>query len=371
MLYFIIGFIIVLIIFYLVFIKYYPSFGAKISKERKQLYSKSNQFKEGYFHNKKISAISHDGKLGSLKIAYRFFFKKPPNGIPNHDLPVKKLDPSEIANYEGASRLFWYGHSAFLLQLEGKNILLDPMFSKVAAPHNWLGSNRYNKELPLNITDLPQIDAIILSHDHYDHLDYQSIQQLKDKTEHFFVPLGVGTHLETWGVDKNKITELDWWQDITYKDIKLICTPAQHFSGRRISNNMETLWCSWTIITLKTRLFFSGDGGYSDHFKEIGDQYGPFDLALMECGQYDEMWKSVHMIPEESIQAGLDVKAQKLLPMHWGSFRLALHPWTDPIIRAKARAKEVNLPLVTPMIGEEVIINNPEQYYTNWWESIS
>ncbi len=304
-------FIAFLVIFYQLFVNFYPSFGGDVSEERQ---------------------------------------KQP------YDLPVNKLDSVEVSDYKGATRLFWYGHSAFLLQIDGKNILLDPMFGKVAAPHEWLGSNRFNSQLPLEIEKLPQIDAIVFSHDHYDHLDYTSVVRLKDKTAHFFVPLGVGVHLEAWGIPKTKITELDWWQSVNYKQLELVCTPAQHFSGRKIGNRMNTLWSSWVILSKAERIFFSGDGGYAEHFKEIGDKYGPFDMALMECGQYNKMWKEVHMMPEE-----------RLFPIHWAGFKLALHSWTDPIVRVKAKAKELNLKLVTPLIGEEVIVSDSTKNYTDWW----
>ncbi len=366
MLYTLLGIIVFIVIVYQLFINFYPSFGGNISEERRKIYSKSKQFKNGVFQNK-IGRISRSNFRKQLRIAYRFFFEKVENGRPEQDLPVKKLDSIKIADYKGSARLFWYGHSAFLLQIDGKNILLDPMFGKVAAPLEWMGSNRFNSELPLEIEKLPQIDAILFSHDHYDHLDYKSVIKLKDKTEHFFVPLGVGVHLEAWGVPKNKITELDWWQNFTYKQLELVCTPAQHFSGRKIGNMMNTLWSSWVIMSKSEHIFFSGDGGYASHFKEIGNKYGPFDIALMECGQYNKMWKKVHMTPEETAQAGIDIKAKKLIPIHWAGFKLAFHSWTDPITRVKAKAKELNLNLVTPLIGEEVIVRDSTKIYADWW----
>ncbi len=365
-LYTLIIFIVFVVIFYQLFVNFYPSFGGDVSEERQKQYADSKQFKDGIFHNK-IALFPHSSFRKKLRIAYKFFFEKVENGRPSYDLPVKQLDSIEVSDYKGITRLFWYGHSAFLLQMDGKNILLDPMFGKVAAPHEWLGRNRFNSQLPLEIEKLPQIDAIVFSHDHYDHLDYKSVVKLKDKTLHFFVPLGVGVHLETWGIPKTKITELDWWQSVNYKQLELVCTPAQHFSGRKIGNRMSTLWSSWVIISNSERIFFSGDGGYAEHFKEIGDKYGPFDMALMECGQYNKMWKEVHMMPEETVQAGLDVKAKQLLPIHWAGFKLALHSWTDPIVRVKARAKELNLKLVTPLIGEEVVVSDSTKNYTDWW----
>ncbi len=367
-LYIFIGLVIFVEVFYQLFVNFYPSFGGDVSKERKDSYSNSKQFKDGVFHNKR-KLFSHSSFKKRWRIAYKFFFEKVENGRPKHDLPVKKVDSTQVADYKGAARLFWYGHSAFLLQIDDKNLLLDPMFGKVAAPHECLGSNRFNSQLPLTIEKLPQIDAIIFSHDHYDHLDYKSVMKLKDKTEHFFVPLGLGVHLEAWGISKSKITEMDWWQNVRYKQLELVCTPAQHFSGRKIGNRMSTLWSSWVIMSKSERIFFSGDGGYAEHFKEIGNKYAPFDIALMECGQYNKMWKEVHMMPEETAQAGIDVQAKKLMPIHWAGFKLALHAWTDPIVRLKAKAKELELKLVTPMIGEEVVIGDSAKTYPDWWKS--
>lgn len=367
MLYAIIGIIAFLIIAYLLFVNFYPSFGGNISKERKTQYTNSVQFKDGVFHNK-INVFKDESFGKMLKMAYMFFTTKVENGRPKADLKVQKLDSTKVANYNQEARLIWYGHSAFLLQIDSKNILLDPMFGEVAAPHPWLGGKRFNKKLPLEIAKLPKIDAIIFSHDHYDHLDYESVKKLKAKTDHFFVPLGVGVHLEAWNIPKEKITELDWWQEATYKNMKLVCTPSQHFSGRKMDNRMSTLWGSWVIQSKNENIYFSGDSGYSTHFKEIGKKYGPFDIALMECGQYNRMWSAIHMMPEETALAGIDVKAKKLMPIHWAGFKLALHSWTDPIERVSMKAKELNLPLVTPKIGEEIIVKDTSKKYTEWWK---
>ena len=208
---------------------------------------------------------------------------------------------------------------------------------------------------------------MVISHDHYDHLDYESIKKSKTKVEHFFVPLGVGVHLEAWNIDPAKITEMDWWEETSYKNIQLACTPAQHFSGRKFSNGQSTLWSSWVIKSSSTALFFSGDSGYAPHFKSIGEKYGPFDFAMMECGQYNKMWPDIHMFPEETAQAGIDVKARALMPIHWGAFKLALHSWTDPIERAAKKAEELNIPLVTPKIGEPILIDELPKPNSVWW----
>lgn len=358
----------IVIIAYFLFVNFYPSFGGDISAERQLKYRQSKHYKDGKFVNINASAPEKREFWDNIKLAYKFFSTKVHNGRPTKDLKVEKLDTQELINYDKEARLFWYGHSAFLLQIAGKNILLDPMFGQVAAPHKLLGANRFNKNLPLEIQNLPKIDAIILSHDHYDHLDYATIIKLKDKTEHFFTPLGVGVHLETWDVPPENITELDWWEEVNFKNLKLVCTPAQHFSGRKLDNGQSTLWSSWVIKSEKESIFFSGDGGYASHFKEIGNKYGEFDIALLECGQYNEMWKDIHCMPEETAQAGVDLKAKKIMPIHWASFKLALHDWKDPIVRVCKKAKELELPIITPKIGEEIIVKDTKKLYSDWWD---
>ncbi|WP_025739782.1 MBL fold metallo-hydrolase [Aquimarina pacifica] len=367
MLIFFVLLIVVLIVLYFLFVKFYPSFGGDMSEKSLQQYATSENYKEGRFVNKQD--VPKDlGFSEMMGLAYTFFTTKVPKGRPKDDLQVQKVDSTKVADYNGDARLIWYGHSAFLLQIENKNILLDPMFGKVAAPHPWLGENRFNKEMPLTINKLPQIDAVIISHDHYDHLDYESIIKLKEKVKRYFVPLGVGIHLEAWGIDKNQIVELDWWQETLFDDLKLVCTPAQHFSGRKIGKNQTTLWSSWVIQSQFENIFFSGDGGYGKHFSEIGAKYGPFDIGLMECGQYNEKWADIHCMPEETAQAGVDVQAKKIMPIHWAGFKLALHSWTDPIIRVRKKSNELNLPMIAPKIGQPVIVKDSTTVYQDWWD---
>ncbi|MBU3024784.1 MBL fold metallo-hydrolase [Zobellia galactanivorans] len=358
-----------LIVAYLLFNNFYPSLGGDVSKERRQVYEVSPQFKDGKFNNSK--AVPKDLSFGeTLDLAYKFFTTEVKNGRPKEDLEVLKLDSARVAAYKSQTRMVWFGHSSFLLQMEGKNILLDPMFGMVPAPHPWLGDERFNKEMPLDIEKLPQIDAVIFSHDHYDHLDYETILGIKDKVEHYFVPLGLGVHLEAWGISSDKITELDWWQEEELGDITLVCTPAQHFSGRKLNNGQSTLWGSWVVKSVSESIYFSGDSGYAPHFKEIGEKYGPFDLALMECGQYDKMWPDIHMMPEETAQAGLDVRAKKIMPIHWAGFKLALHDWKDPIIRVRKKAIELNVKVIAPRIGQEIMVADSLGTYPNWWKDL-
>ena len=290
------------------------------------------------------------------------------NARPKEDLAIQKLDSTHLADHSNGTRLIWFGHSAFLLQINDINILIDPMFGEVPAPHPLLGPKRFSEELPLEVERLPKIDVVVISHDHYDHLDYETIKKLRARAGRYIVPLGVGVHLEAWGVEPGKIEELDWWQNTSYKSISFICTPAQHFSGRKFSNGQTTLWSSWVIRADNTSLYFSGDSGYGSHFKEIGKKYGPFDLAMMECGQYNTMWPDIHMFPEETAQAGLDVNAKTIMPIHWGAFKLALHSWTDPVKRVSAKAKELGIPLLIPEIGESIEYPFVKTNNSNWWE---
>jgi L-ascorbate metabolism protein UlaG (beta-lactamase superfamily) len=192
---------------------------------------------------------------------------------------------------------------------------------------------------------------------------------LKDKTDRFFVPLGLGNHLKSWKVEENKIKEFNWWEEDSFDEIEFAFTPSRHMSGRGLADQSTTLWGSWVLKGKDKSIYFSGDGGYGRHFKEIGEKYGPFDIGLMECGQYNKLWADVHMIPEESVQAGMDVKAEKIIPIHWGSYRLANHAWTEPVERFAAKANELGVSILTPQIGENINLNMEKitQEVSEWW----
>jgi L-ascorbate metabolism protein UlaG (beta-lactamase superfamily) len=366
--YIVLSLITLLIIIGVLFINLSPQFGGLASKQQQELFSKSKHYKDGKFLNN--GGIKMEMSLKDSFKAMWILFKSNSKAEPNKNIAVQKVDSISIANYNSKTRFIWFGHSTFLLQIKGKNLLIDPMFGDVPAPNPLLGNKRFSNELPIEIEKLPSIDAVLITHDHYDHLDYESIQKLKDKVKLFFTPLGIGIHLLKWGVEKERIIELDWWQEIKFDDLTIRCTPAQHFSGRGISDREKTLWCSWIIQSDDENLFFSGDSGYASHFKEIGEQYGPFDFAFMECGQYNNLWPLVHMLPEETAQAGLDIKAKKMMPIHWGAFKLASHSWTEPVERISKKAKELNVDLVIPKIGEiiEIGLNDSEEIYP-WWRN--
>jgi len=344
-----------------------PQFGGIASQQQKVQNNQSPQFRKGKFANINDEKVDMSG--GNFLAMIKEQFKSHSNTSPEVQPTVFDIDSSDIANYKGDFRMFWFGHSTFLIQVDGKTLIIDPMFGQTASPVPF-GVKRFNKQMPIELDKLPKIDAILISHDHYDHLDYGSIQKLKDKTDQFYTPLGVGAHLEAWGVDKHRIKELDWWQSIRFDQLNLVCTPAQHFSGRGkwFSDQASTLWCSWIIQSSEKNIFFSGDSGYGAHFKAIGDKYGPFDMALMECGQYNELWKEIHMMPEETIQAGVDIGAKAVMPIHWGAFKLAMHEWTDPVVRASDKAKQENMPVITPQIGEGIVLNGQLPVTSDWWK---
>lgn len=344
-------------------LNYYPAFGGKHSNEKKAIYAQSPQYKNGKFENQ--IQTGWDTSFSSMISMMRDFLKGNPERRPSETIPMASFSPGVNRNSE--AKITWFGHSAFLLEIDGKTILFDPMFGKAPSPFP-VRNQRYSSELPFRIEELPVIDAVLLSHDHYDHLDYGSITKLKGKVKQFITPLGVGTHLERWGIPLEYIQEHDWWNEFTFEGIKLTCTPARHFSGRGLTDRNSTLWCSWVIIGQDTKIYFSGDGGYGPHFKEIGEKYGPFDLTLMECGQYDERWAAIHMLPEETIQAHQDVKGKLLIPVHWGAFTLSLHTWHDPVERAIRAAEETGVEIVTPRIGETVNLSNAEYPKTAWWK---
>ena len=296
----------------------------------------------------------------------RDFIKNTSTRKPDRPIAINHMDLLPMQDTK-QTKVIWFGHSTAFLEIEGKRLLLDPQFSSYPSPFPLFGGRRFSKVLPIEAKNLSPIDVVILSHDHYDHLDYHSIMKIKDKTSLFCVPLGVGKRLEKWGVHPEKIREFEWWNEFDYLGLKLACTPAKHFSGRSLFDRNKTLWCSWVIAGQQKSVFFSGDGGYGSHFAQIGEKYEPFDLTLMECGQYDERWSAIHMMPEETIQAHRDVKGALIIPIHWAAFSLAFHDWTEPIERVIKAAKERKVNIATPKIGESVIVSSAKYPVSTWW----
>jgi len=326
---------------------------------------KSKQYKEGKFVGYKSGPEWKLGKV--LPIMWDFLFTGN-DRKPVVELPTQKVDFSEITNAKNDElKVTWIGHSAQIINIDGKIILADPIFDESTA---FMGPSRYNGEVPLILEDLPEIDLVVISHNHYDHFNSMTLEEIHPKVKHFIVPLMVGAQLENLGVPREKIIELDWWDEVSlFDDFLVALTPTQHFSGRGLFDRDETLWGSFVIQGPHHNIYFSGDSGYFEGFKEIGDKYGPFDYTFMECGAYNEKWKFVHMFPEETVQAHIDLKGKILQPMHWGTFDLALHAWYDPMIRVAKAADSLGIILSTPIVGETITIN--ENLVTDrWWEKI-
>lgn len=292
------------------------------------------------------------------------FFKKHPGRQPLVKLPSVKTDLHQLNSSQPV--IVWFGHSSYFIRMENKNFLIDPVFSGNAAPVSFMmnafpGTNEYQP------ADMPPIDYLNLTHDHYDHLDYKTIHQLKHKVKRICCSLGVATHLIYWGYDVKRILELDWWQNEAIEDnLELTAAPARHFSGRGFKRS-QTLWSSFILKSHKHKLYLGGDSGYDQHFKVIGEKHGPFDIAILEAGQYNAMWPYIHMMPEETVQAARDLKTEILMPVHWGKFSLSLHIWNEPIIRVMDKAHALNVSVYMPMIGQLVILD--EDFKTEkWWE---
>jgi L-ascorbate metabolism protein UlaG (beta-lactamase superfamily) len=305
--------------------------------------------------------------LKTLRLAWTFLFRKRRSTRPAGQIPVLPLGRPDLEAAPDAT-IWRLGHSTLLLKLRGAFWITDPVFAQRAAPVQWAGPKRFHAP-PLRLEDLPPLKAVILSHDHYDHLDRAAILYLADRAEHFLAPRGVGDRLVAWGVDAAKVRQLGWWEETEVAGLRLVATPAQHFSGRGLFDGSRTLWASWVILDEGRRIFFSGDSGYFDGFKQIGEAYGPFDLTLMETGAYDPQWPEVHMQPEETLQAHLDLRSRWLLPIHNGTFDLALHDWFDPFDRIVALAAAQGVTVTTPRMGEAFRMEAPHAGGA-WWKGV-
>ena len=306
------------------------------------------------------------GFLKTLGLLWTFM-NKPAHTVPSQPIPVHRLTRAQLLAAPDHS-LFRLGHSTLLLKLGGHFWLTDPVFSERASPVQWAGPKRFHQP-PISIEDLPPIKGVILSHDHYDHLDHAAILQLAAKTEHFITPRGVGDTLIAWGVAPGKVQQLDWWQSTVVAGVRLVATPSQHFSGRGLFDGNRTLWASWVIEEGGLRLFFSGDSGYFDGFRQIGERHGPFDVTLIETGAYNKDWPDVHMQPEQTMQAHIDLKGKWLLPVHNGTFDLALHAWHEPFDRIVALAARQGVPIATPEMGQLLNLKQPEAG-GKWWLAV-
>ena len=338
-------------------------FGARPAGQRLELIKKSKNYKDGRFQNLSPTPSLAEG-YSYASVLYNFFFRRKADIEPVDSIPSVTTDLKALAADTNA--LVWFGHSSYLIRLEGKTILVDPVLSGYASPFKRMnrafkGTDGYKVE------DLPRIDYLLITHDHYDHLDYETVKKLRGHVGKVVCALGVGAHLERWGYPSSQLIEKDWGDSVALDDrITLYFTPARHFSGRSIFTN-NTLWTSYVLETPSKKIFIGGDSGYDKHFAVIGRQFGGFDLAILENGQYNEAWRYIHTLPDEVLQAGRDLNAKRVFPVHSSKFNLGGHAWYEPLKKLTELNRQVGLPLVTPMIGELVDLDNEKQSFSAWW----
>ncbi len=300
--------------------------------------------------------------------ATKKWFLGAPNREPSGLVPIVRPDVEAYSGPVAGIHLTWFGHSSVMLEIDGQRILTDPVWGERVSPSRFFGPKRFFAP-PLELAELPKIDLVAISHDHYDHLDRQTVVSLAETGSNFVTPLGVGERLRSWGVSDHQITELDWWQDAWFGTLQLVCTPARHFSGRGLRDRNRTLWSGWAMIGAGAKVLYSGDSGMSPHFAEIGRRLGPFNLAMMDTGAYDSSWADVHMGPEQAVAAHHMVGGEVLLPVHWATFNLALHGWTEPGERVLSEARRTGTRLVMPRPGERLNLSDPPEA-TRWWPEI-
>lgn len=342
----------------------HPKFGQLPSGERLERINKSPNFRNGIFHNQSLTTTMTDGANFFSVIGD---FIKSKNRKPKGLIPSTKTDLLDLDSSEDV--LVWFGHSSYFIQIDGKKILVDPVFSGSVSPISFTnrafkGTDRYTTD------DMPFIDYLFISHDHWDHLDYETILKLKPKIGAIICGLGTGQHFEYWGFDKTKIIEKDWYEEATLDDgFKASLVPARHFTGRGFTAN-KTLWTAFALQTPTFKLYIGGDGGYDKHFAEAGKTFGEFDLAILENGQYNNSWKHIHMMPEQVLQAAKDLNAKRLFPVHSSKFALSVHAWDAPLETITQLNADKKIPIITPIIGEKVLLKNNKQKFLPWWKSV-
>jgi len=340
--------------------------GGKIDGERLARINASPNFKDGRAQNTVETSLGMDGDLWEITVEW---FRGGKERKPPQPVPMVETNPSALYSIRDTGvRFVWLGHSTVYLEVDGTRVLIDPVWSERASPFKIAGPRR-SHSVPISLADLPPIDLVVVSHDHYDHLDPGVIRELAPQGVRFAVPLGVGADLEAWGVTASQIIELDWWEDAAVGLLTLVATPARHFSGWQVTDSNRTLWASWTLMGPQSRVFYSGDTGWQDAFGKIGNDYGPFDLTIMKCGAYGDGWPDIHINGVQAVEAHQLLKGRRMLPVHWLTFDLALHPWEEPVIQAVETAAKLGVEVVTPQLGELIDLQD-RVTTTRWWESI-
>lgn len=323
-------------------------------------------FKAGKYHNKQpFSQLSRE--TSQLDLIRKFLFQRTPDATPASNIPLQPIaaETLETQRQNNAVHIYRLGHSTVLMKLGADYWLTDPVFSKRASPSQLAGPKRFH-QTPIAIADLPHLTGVVISHNHYDHLDRSAIKHLIGKVDHFITPLGVGKYLTRWGVPKNHITELGWWQSTQRGETTITATPTQHFSGRGLLDSNTSLWASYAFKHAGKSLFFGSDSGYFDGFKQINARLGRFNITMLETGAYSSAWPDVHMTPEQTVQAHQDLGGGVLMPIHNSTFKLAFHPWREPLERVANLAATAGIPLLTPCIGERVTLGQPVRP-NPWW----
>ncbi len=360
--------ILVVVIFVFMYLMISPRVGGRPKGDRLARIEASPNYRDGKFQN--LVETRMDMPFGvMMKVLWQVLAggegREPKDPIPTIQFDRKAWEAVPDSSYAIA----WFGHSTVLIKLEGITFLVDPVFGERASAFSFAGPKRFRYTIQPRLQDLPHVDVVLLSHDHYDHLDHESVIYLKDRVNRWMMPLGVGAHLERWGVRPDRIEEFDLWNAALHGKVEISLVPTRHFSGRGLTDRFSTLWGGWVLQGGKRTLMFGGDSGYSPTFAEIGDRYGPFDLVLLECGAYNENWSNIHMFPEEVAQAARDLGTRALVPIHWAKFNLALHHWKDPIQRLKAAGKGSFIPLLTPRVGRIMIDADPS-VSEPWWNDL-
>ncbi|MFD8701763.1 MBL fold metallo-hydrolase [Kitasatospora sp. NPDC059648] len=344
------------------------AFGRRPDGEREERVRNSPQYRDGVFHNAP-STLARAGSTPDLDrdTVRRMLFQRE-GRVPANPVPTVRPAAATGPAAEGVE-ITWYGHASALVEIEGSRVLLDPVWSDRCSPSAHVGPKRLHP-VPVELEELPPVDAVLISHDHYDHLDMATVKRLvRSQSAPFAVPLGIGGHLRRWGVPEHRIIELDWDETCTLGELVLTLTSAHHFSGRGLTRN-TTLWGSWVIAGPRRKVFYTGDSGYFEGYARIGEQHGPFDAALVQIGAYDAAWADIHMTPEDAVLAHRDLRAGLLVPVHWCTFNLGLHPWAEPIERLVKEAKTQAVPLAVPRPGERVDVDNPPEL-DGWWEAVA
>ena len=353
--------IIILLIFSVIVFMQQPKFGKLPSGERLERIKKSPNYKNASFQNQSPTRIM------TAKSFKDFITDKRIRVIPVDEIPTIKTNLINLSKNDDV--LVWFGHSSYFMQIDGKKILVDPILNGYASPFPFAikafkGTDIYTTD------DIPEIDCLLITHDHWDHMDYKTIKALKPKIKQVICGLGNGAHLEHWGYNKNIIFEMDWYEKINLDGGLIVnAIPARHFSGRTFRRN-KTLWLSFVLQTNTFKIFFGGDGGYDKHFAETGNTFGSIDIAILDNGQHNKNWKYIHMMPDEILKTFNELKAKRLFAAHNSKFALATHAWDEPLIEAKTLSEENNIPLIYPMIGEKVSLKNDTKKFTEWWKNL-